>query len=244
MPPADTPTPGRYRVKEQRDYATLERFWGVRSHSVAGVHEMIAEIVRERLEPGAQVLDLACGAGALTLRLQQAGYRLTACDLISDKLEIRGGVDFVQADLNQDFAPKFAAVFDAVVASEIIEHVENPRHFLREVRKIIRLGGTLIVSTPNIDSPLSKAIFLRTGRHRWFTDSDYEESGHITPMSEACLRRALVETRFEIERIQSGGTVPLRGWWKMRLLARLMSLVGTGEGGEILIVVARRTESS
>jgi len=244
MPSSDAPTPGQYRVSEQQDYASLERFQGIRSHSVAGVHEMIAGIVRQRLKPGAKVLDLACGAGALTLRLQQAGYRLTACDLIADKLEVRDGIEFVEADLNQDFATKFRGKFDAIVASEIIEHMENPRHFLREVRKLLKPGGTLVVSTPNIDSPLSKAIFLRTGRHRWFADSDYVESGHITPMSETCLRRALTETGFEVESVASGGAVPRTGWWKMRLLARLMSFVGTGERGEILIVVAYRTETA
>ena len=239
-----TQKPGQYCVEQQRDYESLERFQGIRSHAVAGVHEMIATALRDRLSPGARVLDLACGAGALVLRLQQAGYEVTACDLIPDKLCARDGVSFVQADLNEDFAFKFRGKFDGIVASEIIEHLENPRHFLREVHKLLKPGAPLVISTPNIDSPLSKAIFVRTGQHRWFSRSDYEESGHITPLAEVCLRRALVETGFEVERVSSCGSVPSSGWWKMRWLAWLLSIIATGETEEILVVEARRAPAS
>jgi 2-polyprenyl-3-methyl-5-hydroxy-6-metoxy-1,4-benzoquinol methylase len=235
-----TRKPGHYRVEEQRDYACLERFHGIRSHAVAGVHEIIAEALRDHLPSGARVLDLACGAGALVLRLQKIGYQVTACDLIADKLQVRDGVAFVQADLNDDFAEKFPGEFDGIVASEIIEHLENPRHFLREVNKLLKPDAPLIISTPNIDSPFSKAIFVRTGRHRWFSDADYEESGHIMPTSEVSLRRALSETGFEVEQTRSGGAVPGSGWWKMRLLAWLLSMIATGQSGEILVVIARR----
>jgi 2-polyprenyl-3-methyl-5-hydroxy-6-metoxy-1,4-benzoquinol methylase len=232
--------PGRYRTAEQRDYPGLEKFIGLRSHGVPGVHEMIADLLGRCVEPGTNILDLACGAGALTLRLQQNGYKLTACDLIPDKLQAREGVTFIEADLNEDFASKFDSSFDGIVASEVIEHMENPRHFLREIRKILMPNAPLIVSTPNIDSPFSKAVFARTGHHLWFSDSDYQDSGHISPLSEICLRRALSETGFSIEQICSGGVMSRsRGWWKMKLLARLLSMVSTGERGEILIVVAR-----
>lgn len=235
--------PGQYRVEEQRDFPSLERFEGIRSHAVAGVHETIAEALRARLAPGARVLDLACGAGALVLRLQKAGFRLTACDLVADKLQVRSDVTFIQANLNEDFALKLGDAFDAIVASEIIEHLENPRHFLREIRKLLKPNAPLIISTPNIDSPLSKAIFIRTGRHRWFSDADYEESGHITPLSEISLRRALAETGFEVESASSGGSLPSSGWWKMRLLARLLATIATGQAGEILIVMAKKIAS-
>ena len=240
MRPSETRKPGRYRVEEQRDYEGLERFRGIRSHAAPGVHELIVERLHARLAPGARVLDLACGAGALVLRLQTAGYQVTACDLVAEKLQVRDSVAFVQADLNDDFAPKFAGEFDGVIASEIIEHLENPRHFLREVYKLLKPGAPLVISTPNIDSPFSKAIFVRTGRHRWFSDADYEESGHITPLSEISLRRALSETGFEVDGISSAGSVPRTGWWKMRLLACVLSTIATGQSGEILVVIAQR----
>lgn len=240
MQRSETSTPGRYRVEDQREYDTLERFQGIRSHAVAGVHEIVVEAVRRRLAPGARVLDLACGAGALVLRLQRAGYRLTACDIVADKLQVKDDVAFVQVDLNTDFAARLGGEFDGIVASEIIEHLENPRHFLREANKLLKPGAPLIISTPNVDSPLSKAIFIRTGRHRWFSDADYEGSGHITPMSEVSLRRALAETGFEVESASSAGALPRLGWWRMRLLAALLSMIAIGQSGEILIVIARR----
>jgi len=60
-------------------------------------------------------------------------------------------VPFIQADLNEPFA--FGRRFDCIVASEIIEHLENPRHFLRECAKV---ADVVVITSPNTDSPASK----------------------------------------------------------------------------------------
>ena len=85
----------------------LEQFQGIRSHAVAGVHEIVVKAVHGRLRPGMRVFDLARGPDALVLRLQRAGNHFTACGLIVDKLQLKRGVTFVRADLNSDFASKF-----------------------------------------------------------------------------------------------------------------------------------------
>jgi 2-polyprenyl-3-methyl-5-hydroxy-6-metoxy-1,4-benzoquinol methylase len=228
---------GRYRVEDQVDSDSLEKYAGLRVHGVPGVHAELLNILKTKLPAGA-VLDLACGAGALSRRLADAGYQVTACDFIPDKLQYRDGVDFVEANLNEDFYHRFNRSFDCVIASEIIEHLENPRHFLRQTRLLLKPTGFLILSTPNIESPLSKAMFCQSGVYRWFAANDYTESGHITPLSSTCLNQALTETGFAVEKMTSAGTASAEGWWKMSLLASLIGYLSNGERGDVLIAVA------
>src|SRR5205085_8776424 len=98
--------------------------------------------------------------------------------------------------LNKPFGPVPGAPFDLIMAVELIEHLENPRHLLRECLGILRPGGRLIVTTPNINSPVSKAMFLRFGTLAWFSDTDYKLRGHITPVSAWQLRHCAEESGF------------------------------------------------
>jgi 2-polyprenyl-3-methyl-5-hydroxy-6-metoxy-1,4-benzoquinol methylase len=129
-----------------------------------------------------------------------------------------------------------------VAAVEIIEHLENPRHFLREIRKMLRPGGHLFLTTPNVDSPLSKAFHMAYGYHLWFDDSQYKVSGHITPVSIRTLRQAAEEAGFTVEQLQTFGNAweTVRRWPKMRWYARVVSLLDRMPRdlrGDILIAV-------
>ncbi|HEY2007471.1 MAG TPA: class I SAM-dependent methyltransferase [Rhizomicrobium sp.] len=215
---------GKYSVAEQVNFDGLEMYDGLRVHGAPGVHAAILKKVRQLLPPPAKVLDLACGQGALAKRFIDAGYSMTCCDLIDDKCKIKDEAEFVQANLNEDFAGRFSELFDCVIASEIIEHLENPRHFLREINALLRPGGLLLITTPNVDSPFSKAVFLRAGYHQGFSPYDYTESGHITPMSLSDIRRAVTESGFLLnDKSSAGGQPGSRGWWKMRALAAIIS---------------------
>lgn len=215
--------PGKYKVEQQVEFDGLEMFGGVRAHGVPGIHAVLVKSIERIVPSGSAVLDLACGAGALTLRLKAAGYSMTACDLIPDKPQFGGEIPLIAADLNQDFARLFPEKYSCVVASEIIEHLENPRHFLREIHKLLEPGGFVVVTTPNIDSPVSRAMALRTGYDRWFAPNDWEESGHITPMSRISLERAMRECGFQVTEYRSlGGGHRVPDWRSVNVLAALL----------------------
>lgn len=215
---------------------------GIRAITTPGLHPAVFALLQlAGHRPGDNVLDLACGAGAMSARLRDAGYHVTATDLAADQFELHDDVKFVQADLNQEFSNAFTEKFDAVIACEIIEHVENPRHFFRQIARLLRRGGSLVLSTPNVDSPFSKAVFICAGHHLWYADKHYKAHGHITPMSEIDLRRAAIEAGLVVEQVRSaGGVADSRGWWKMRLLAALLAPLCNPELIEqILLMVVR-----
>ena len=136
---------------------TPERFdpavpvpWWVRREHVARYH-FAARYVKD-----AVVVDCACGAGLGAAQCVRAGARLVlAIDRDPEaasaaRTRLRGSAAFVcQGDASQ--LPMRANCATVCVALEMIEHLEIPRAFLNEVRRILNPGGVLICSTPNRD---------------------------------------------------------------------------------------------
>ena len=102
------------------------------------------------------LLDLGCGGGFLLDRLADRGLTgLTGMDVYD-----RPGGDrfeYVRGDVTRRL-PFEDATFECVVAGEIIEHVPNPDELLREVRRVLVPGGTLILSTPNLVSWANRVL--------------------------------------------------------------------------------------
>lgn len=221
---------------------------GIPIFAAPGLHELAAERLAATLPDAAntEVLELGAGGGALSQRLADMGYRLRASDLFDTNFTPRDTIPFVALDLNQPFSETLTSRFDTVVALELVEHLENPHHFFRQCRALLRDGGWLLVSTPNLANPVSQAMFLRQGMFQWFRDEDHRDQGHITPIAPVVLRRCWSEAGFtcawegsvsnpyrRIRRPRHLGT---------RLLAYLLSLAsGTPRAlrGEVYIALLR-----
>ncbi len=117
----------------------------------------VAVLVDRFLPPervkGKTALDVGCGLGHFSQRLVESGARVTACDigpqLVGRTME-RCPCEGVVADalsLTERFGPER---FDVVVSSECIEHTPEPARALREMAGVLKPGGYLAVSTPNL----------------------------------------------------------------------------------------------
>jgi 2-polyprenyl-3-methyl-5-hydroxy-6-metoxy-1,4-benzoquinol methylase len=114
------------------------------------------------LPDGGRVLDAPCGStAALTLELKRAEFSVTGADVDTDAARALGE-SFVEVDLNTTL-PWTAETFDAVISTEGIEHLENAFLFLREVARVLKPGGTLVLTTPNITALRSRVRFLGSG---------------------------------------------------------------------------------
>lgn len=141
-----------------------------------------------------KLLDVAAGAGYTSARLRKIGFDVTATDIHADQFQPKE-IPLVTADLNRGF-PFPDATFDTVVALEIIEHVENPNQFLREIARVLRPGGHVVLSTPNILCMRSRFRFLFKGEFHLFYDMERRlkdpffaaATGHISPMPYWLLR--------------------------------------------------------
>jgi SAM-dependent methyltransferase len=108
------------------------------------------------------VLDLSCGDGATAKMLSNAGFRTIATEFrrppfLGDGIHGVGGVN-----LNENL-PFKDGTFDGVNLVEVIEHVEHQAQLIREMARILKKGGVIVVSTPNVLNVLSRLRFLFTG---------------------------------------------------------------------------------
>jgi SAM-dependent methyltransferase len=101
--------------------------------------------------PGDRVLDLGCGDGAFAAELAAEGAHVVAADVSAEALRRAAartaGLELVQ--LTEGARLPFADdAFDAVWAGEAIEHVVDVVGWLAEVRRVLRFGGRLLLTTP------------------------------------------------------------------------------------------------
>lgn len=157
-----------------------DRHWPQNRERILG---LVADIVaRHAPSRAAHVLDVGCFNGSTTFLLALLGYRVTGIDAMPyeerDRLFAGHDIGFGRVNLN-DLAPleQFAdGTFDAVIAGEVFEHVLNhPLGLLRELRRVLRPGGTLVLSTPNPSTVQGAARLLFGRTLMWGTDSFLDE---------------------------------------------------------------------
>ncbi len=120
------------------------------------------------------------------------------------------GRSCVRADLNARL-PFADGEFDALVCIEGIEHIENPHLLAREANRILRSGGTIYVTTPNVLSIRSRVSYLLRGYPNYFhymVEVDPETGSersidHINPVGFLELRYTLSQWGFRVEQVRT-----------------------------------------
>jgi len=154
------------------------------------IYNMIQRAVSQH-KMGGRVLDYGAGAGNLTRRLlQMDNFTSVHC---ADIMAAPEGLDvpWIQQDLNESI-DGFDGAFDVVIASEVIEHLENPRQTMRELVRLCRPGGYVIITTPNNESYRAILALAIRGHFVQFDKGWYP--GHITPLLRKDLSRIFMES--------------------------------------------------
>jgi len=154
----------------------------------SGLHEFVAGRVLARYaRAGVRAADLGAGPGAMAARLRALGCEVLAVDRDANGFEAQ--VPHVSLDFDQrDFASQLGlASFGLVTAIEVIEHVESPINFLRNVGHLLGPGRIAVLTTPNVDSLPARSKFLLKGKIR--TMDEHSEPTHISPVFFDLLQR-------------------------------------------------------
>lgn len=147
-------------------------------------------------------LDIGAGHGEL-IELLAATHPVTsrACDYTNSLLRIKN-VPLDIVNLNNDNLPYADDSFDLVTCTEVVEHLENYRRALRDMHRVLKGGGTLVVTTPNILNLKSRFRFFFSGFYNLFGPLHFNESelhsagGHITPIGVFYLAHSLTDAGF------------------------------------------------
>lgn len=163
------------------------------------IYEAILRVLGD-LDLHGSVLDFGAGTGSLTRKLIESGRfsSVAAADLMPGPADLESP-QWITGDLN-DPLPVIGNTFDAVIAAEVIEHLENPRAMARELFRIIKPGGMAIVSTPNNESWRALTSLVLRGHYVEFCDGSYP--AHVTALLRKDLERIFREAGFEAPRFR------------------------------------------
>ena len=142
--------------KDSYFYDQSEIYGEISHHGYAYAYENrrreTLRLLTEVLAPGARILDIAAAQGNFSLALAELGFDVTWNDLraeLADYVRLkheRGQIHFAAGNA---FELRFPSLFDAVLITEIIEHVAHPDDFLTKAAALVRPGGYIVMTTPN-----------------------------------------------------------------------------------------------
>jgi 2-polyprenyl-3-methyl-5-hydroxy-6-metoxy-1,4-benzoquinol methylase len=166
--------------------------------TIGGLHEAVFGVFTQYIKTPSRVLDLGACTGAWAARLMTFGHDVTCVDQDMDSFALES-IDCVQADLNDDFSTAIPGTYSAVTAIEVIEHLENPRHFLKQCNLLLKREGILLLTTPNIESAAGRLRFLLTGNFRMFDrDERLNDPTHISPIQTFMFEKMVKDAGFVI----------------------------------------------
>jgi 2-polyprenyl-3-methyl-5-hydroxy-6-metoxy-1,4-benzoquinol methylase len=161
-----------------------------RGVSDEAILRMVCRALERRNIFGESVVDVGCGAGNLRAHLGRRFRRYVGVDAVLYE-EFPEEAEFLRFDLESGRMPLPDRSADVVAAVEVIEHLENPRDFMRKLVRLAKPGGWVVVTTPNQLSLLSVLTLLFKRRFQAFQDVHYP--AHITALLEVDLTRIAEE---------------------------------------------------
>lgn len=131
---------------------------------LTGIHKKRTKYWLHDLERGSgRLLEIGCGDGSRLLALQASGWEVEGQEVdpkavqhcLAKGLQVHEGpLDSISLQEN---------TFDVILLSHVLEHIHRPKEFLDKCRSLLKSGGRLLITTPNVDS-LGHKIYRRCWR--------------------------------------------------------------------------------
>jgi SAM-dependent methyltransferase len=191
-----------------------------------------SEIAIGLLGKGERLLDIGCWDGRFLEKIRDAGLykELVGADLVLEGVNLvrEKGFDAYVVDLNAGTLPFPDNHFDAVTIIAVLEHIFDPYSIIREIRRVLRPNGILVIDVPNV-AAFTNRIRILFGRIPVTSHDAGWDGGHLHYFTKHALDHFLQSEGFDVlARKTTGGSPRLREWW--------ISLLG----GELLYLCRRR----
>ena len=169
------------------------------------------------LKGGTRLLDIGCWDGTFLeqVRAAQLYTELYGTDLPEDAIKTAHarGFQVRRVDFNSESLPFEDGFFDAVTMLAVLEHLFDPFTAIREVRRVLKPGGELVIDVPNVASFTNRSRIL-FGRLPVTSTGEGWDGGHLHYFTRVAFDRFLTNEGFNIlSRRTSGGGAWLRERW-------------------------------
>lgn len=184
--------------------------------------KMIQEILKE-LVSGTKILDVGCADGEV-LRPHVGRLQVFGVDFVQSFVQQANevGVKAQQCDFSKQPLPFSKYEFDTVFTGETIEHLIDTDLFLSQINRVLKPGGQLLMTVPNVRTPISIAMMMFLGLPPQF--SARYRSPHYRDFTLRTLRLALQNNGFEITQAEGASIfIPGLGEVSNALIRRLPS---------------------
>jgi len=206
-----------------------KRIEEIKPLTMPGVHSSFLKYFKGRSEPaGLKILDVGAGEGALTENLHALGFHMHACDIFPDRFKLPG-IACDKVDVTKSF-PYPDKTFDRIIAVEVTEHILDHETFFSEINRILKTGGKLYVSTPNVLSMKSRIRFLFRGFLFAFNPlemNNYNGMQHLASLNldqynYLAIKHGFAQAEYDIDRVQSTSRCLLLLFLPLMLITRLI----------------------
>jgi len=173
--------------------------------------------------PPKRAIDVGCKDGEIGKFLIEAGVETVGVEIDGENARLCAGKGLaaVQADVSRGL-PFGDGMFDLVFAGEIIEHIVDTDALLAEFRRVLAVGGRLVVTTPNLVS-LENRLRMLAGLYPIFADYTARGDNHVRVYTGRALKKQLAEAGFAVES-HTGSFVPFPPYYGLKRLN--VSLMG------------------
>jgi 2-polyprenyl-3-methyl-5-hydroxy-6-metoxy-1,4-benzoquinol methylase len=158
-----------------------------------------------------RVLDVGCASGYLSSRLAGRGARVIGIEL--DEAAARPAREFCEdvliGDVESMELPFPEGSFGAIVCGDVLEHLRDPQRFLERVRPLLRAGGRLVLTTPNVAN-WAMRLGLLAGRWR-YGDRGILDRTHTHLFTKKTLEQTISDAGYEIVAFDVTAPVPRVG---------------------------------
>jgi len=183
------------------------------------IYHIVTKSIAAKHLKGRILLDVGCGSGNLWAFVCKKFDRYIGVDIVQYE-GFPKEAEFISCNLESYKIPLIDSLADVVCSIETIEHLENPRAFMRELVRLTKPGGWILVTTPNQLSLLSKLTFLLKNQFNAFQEKTGLYPTHITALLEIDLVRMATECGLVHIQIDYSheGRIPFASWhWPNKL---------------------------
>jgi SAM-dependent methyltransferase len=179
-------------------------------------YKLLVELITKKVNNVGEkrILDVGCGDGSFAVRLRKYS-RVFGIDLSQKAVDLarKAGLSVYKADASREELPFDSEYLDVVYMGDVIEHLFDPDFAICEVLRVLKRGGFLVLSTPNLASWLNRLLLFLGLQPRYSEVStvkqfgrlgrqDFAPVGHLRLFTHRALRQFLTFHHFNIVKVE------------------------------------------